>query len=255
MDRNSPQPPLPEPPKLPEAPEEPRPKLLPRPSLAGRLRNYFLAGVIVLAPVSITFWIVWQVIELVDSLFKSVLPPAYHPERWLPFSIPGLGAVLMVGLITLIGMLTAGYVGRSIMRVGEAILNRMPVIRNIYGALKQIFVTVFSEHSQSFREVVLLEYPRRGTWAIGFVTGTTRGEIQDRVEPRLINVFVPTTPNPTSGFLLFVPREDVLKLEMSVEEGVKMVISGGIVVPERLQQAAAAALSGQPATRPPATVD
>ncbi|MFW5835075.1 MAG: DUF502 domain-containing protein [Pseudomonadota bacterium] len=231
--------------------EPPRPHLLPRPGPAARLRNYFLAGVIVVAPVSITLLIVWHVIELVDSNVVRLLPARYHPENFLPFDVPGFGLVLAVTLITLVGMLTAGFVGRSVMRMGESVLTRMPVIRTIYGTLKQIFEAVLSNSSQSFREVVLVEYPRRGIWAIGFVTGTTRGEIQERVEPKLINVFVPTTPNPTSGFLLFFPREDVLRLEMTVEEGVKMVISSGIVAPERIQEATAR----QPATRPPATVD
>ena len=247
--------PTPQPPEehpLPDLP--PRPQLLPRPSLAARFRNYFLAGLIVVAPVSLTLFIVWHVVELVDSNVARLLPDRYNPETYLPFSVPGVGLLLMVGVITLAGMLTAGFVGRSVMRMGESILNRMPVVRSIYGTFKQIFETVFSHSSQSFREVVLVEYPRRGTWAIGFVTGTTRGEIQERVEPRLVNVFIPTTPNPTSGFLLFVPREELLRLEMTVEEGVKMVISGGIVVPERLQPGERPE-SPQPATQPPVAAD
>ncbi len=242
------------PPPSSELPPEPppRPHLLPRPSLAGRLRNYFLAGVIVVAPVGITLFIVWHVVQVVDSYVVRALPDRYNPEQYLPFSVPGVGFLLMVVLITVIGMLAAGFIGRGVMRIGEGILNRMPIIRSIYGTLKQIFETVLSHSSQSFREVVLVEYPRRGTWAIGFVTGTTRGEIQERVEPKLVNVFVPTTPNPTSGFLLFVPREELLRLEMSVEEGVKMVISGGIVVPERLP---VTAKPPQPATKPPVAVD
>ncbi len=221
--------------------------------LATRLRNYFLAGIIVVAPISITFFIVWQVVQVVDNNVGKLLPARYNPETYLPFSVPGLGVLLMVALITLIGMFAAGFVGRTIMRTSERLLNRMPVIRSIYGTLKQIFETVFSHSSQSFREVVLIEYPRRGIWAIGFLTGTTRGEIQARVEPQLLNIFLPTTPNPTSGFLLFVPREDVLHLDMTVEDGIKMVISSGIVAPEP------AALPvrdppPQPAARPPVTV-
>jgi uncharacterized membrane protein len=239
----------------PQPPPEPtRPHLLPRASLATRLRNYFLAGLIVVAPISITLFIVWHVVELVDNTVGQVLPGRYNPESYLPFTVPGIGLLLMVGLITLVGMMAAGFVGRSVMRFGESLLSRMPIIRSIYGTLKQIFETVFSQSSQSFREVVLIEYPRRGIWAIGFVTGTTRGEVQARVEPQLINVFVPTTPNPTSGFLLFVPREDVLKLDMTVEEGVKMVISGGIVAPERLPGQIVPQPLPQPAPKPPASV-
>ncbi len=221
--------------------------------LAARMRNYFLAGVIVVAPISITFFIVWQVVQVVDNNVGKLLPSRYNPETYLPFSVPGIGVVLMVVLITLIGMFAAGFIGRAVMRTSERLLNRMPIVRSIYGTLKQIFETVFSHSSQSFREVVLVEYPRRGVWAIGFLTGTTRGEIQERVEPKLLNVFLPTTPNPTSGFLLFVPKEDVLHLDMSVEEGIKMVISSGIVAPEpgRLP---VRELPPQPAARPPVTV-
>lgn len=207
------------------------PRSRPRSSPASKLRNYFLAGVIVVAPLGITLILVWQVVQFFDNSIRQVLPVAYNPESYLPFSIPGLGLLLVIGLITLIGMLTAGLLGRTVMGLSENLLNRMPVIRTIYGTLKQIFETVLSQSSQSFREVVLIEYPRRGLWAIGFVTGTTRGEIQRRVEPKLINVFLPTTPNPTSGFLLFVPAEEVVHLNMSVEEGIKMVISSGIVFP------------------------
>jgi uncharacterized membrane protein len=224
-----------------------------RHGLAARLRNYFLAGIIVVAPVSITFVIIWQIVQMVDSNVARLIPAAYNPQNYLPVSVPGLGLLFMVVLLTLVGMLTAGFVGRRIMRLGEAMLNRMPIVRTIYGTLKQIFETVLSQSSQSFREVVLIEYPRRGIWALGFVTGTTRGEIQERVEPQLINVFMPTTPNPTSGFLLFVPREEVIRLDMSVEEGIKMVISSGIVSPERVQEAAVRARTAQPAPKPPVT--
>ena len=226
----------------------------PRPfGVAARLRNYFLAGVIVVAPISITFFIVWQVVQVVDNNVGKLLPDRYNPETYLPFSVPGIGVLLMVALITFVGMFAAGFVGRAVMRTSERLLNRMPVIRSIYGTLKQIFETVFSHSSQSFREVVLIEYPRRGIWAIGFLTGTTRGEIQDRVEPQLLNIFLPTTPNPTSGFLLFVPREDVLHLDMSVEDGIKMVISSGIVAPEPASLPVRER-PAQPAAKPPVTV-
>ncbi|MEO1090685.1 MAG: DUF502 domain-containing protein [Pseudomonadota bacterium] len=229
-----------------------RPEIIRRPGLVGRLRNYFFAGVIVVAPISITLFIVWQIVQVVDNNVAGLLPARYNPETYLPFSIPGLGVLLMFGLITLIGMAAAGYVGRTVMKLGERVLSRMPVIRSIYGTLKQIFETVLSHSSQSFREVVLLEYPRRDVWAIGFVTGSARGEIQERVEPRLVAVFLPTTPNPTSGFLLFVPREDVIRLRMSVEDGIKLVISGGIVAPNQLPEGVVE--EPQPATKPPVPV-
>lgn len=200
-------------------------------SLVGRLRNYLLAGIIVTAPVLITFFIIWQIVDFFDDTVSQLIPARYNPETYLPFSLPGLGFLFMLGLLTLIGWFTAGFVGRTIMRAGEQILHRMPVVRSIYGTLKQIFETVLAQSSRSFREVVLIEYPRRGLWAIAFVTGPTRGEIQRRSPEQLVNVFLPTTPNPTSGFLLFVPARDLVHLNMTIEDGMKLVISGGIVSP------------------------
>ena len=128
-------------------------------------------------------------------------------------------------------MLTAGFVGRVLVGLGERLVHRMPVVRNVYGALKQIFETVMSQSSGAFRQVVLFEYPRRGSWAIGFITGRTEGEVQNVTEEEVLNVFLPTTPNPTSGYLLFIPRSELVLLDMTVEEGIKMVVSGGIVTP------------------------
>lgn len=197
----------------------------------ARLRTYLFAGIIVTAPISITVFIVWQLLMLLDNWAERLIPARYHPETYLPFGIPGLGVVVMLLLLIVIGWFTAGFVGRSLMRQGERLLDRMPVIRSIYGTLKQIFETVLAQSSRSFREVVLVEYPRREIWAIGFVTGEARGEVGSYFEEEFVSVFLPTTPNPTSGFLLFVPTKDLIHLEMSVEEGIKLVISGGIVAP------------------------
>jgi len=204
-----------------------------RPSLLTRLRAYFLTGVIVTAPIGITVFLVWQFISFLDDQIEALLPARYNPETYLPFSLPGLGLLITLAFLTLIGMFTAGFTGRALVRTGERLLSRMPVVRSVYGTLKQIFETVLAQSSRSFREVVLVEYPRRGIGAIGFITGPTRGEIQNRSDEELVNVFLPTTPNPTSGFLLFVPRRDLIPLDMTVEEGMKMVISGGIVAPPR----------------------
>src|SRR5919106_6102245 len=206
-------------------------------SLSARLRAYFLAGVIVTAPIGITALLIWQFITFLDSQVGSLLPDRYNPESYLPFSVPGLGLLIMLAFLTLVGMLTAGLAGRTLVRMGERLLSRMPVVRGVYGTLKQIFETVLAQSSRSFREVVLIEYPRRGIGAIGFVTGPTRGEVQDKADEELVNVFLPTTPNPTSGFLLFVPRKDLIHLDMSIEEGIKMVISGGIVAPSAVEPA------------------
>jgi uncharacterized membrane protein len=199
----------------------------------ARLRNYFLAGVLVTAPISITFWLTWRVITFIDDRITPYIPGHWNPETYLPFGIPGLGLIVALVALTLIGFLAAGYVGRMIMRVGERIVGRVPVVRSVYSWTKQVFETVLSKSSAAFREVVLIEYPRPGCWAVGFITGRTVGEVQRLTAATVYNVFVPATPNPTTGFLLFVPKEDVHHLDLTVEEGIKLVISGGIVVPDQ----------------------
>jgi uncharacterized membrane protein len=203
----------------------------PRISLAARLRAYFLAGVIVTAPIGITVLLVWQFITFLDSHVASLIPERYNPETYLPFSVPGLGLLVTIAFLTLVGFLAAGLAGRTLVRIGERLLSRMPIVRSVYGTLKQIFETVLAQSSRSFREVVLVEYPRRGIGAIAFVTGSSRDETSASPEEELVHVFLPTTPNPTSGFLLFVPRRELVHLDMTVEEGMKLVISGGIVGP------------------------
>jgi uncharacterized membrane protein len=199
----------------------------------ARLRNYFLAGILVTAPISITFWLTWRVITFIDDRVTPYIPAHWNPENYLPFGIPGLGLVVAFVALTLIGFLAAGYLGRLVMRVGERIVGRVPVIRSVYSWIKQVFETVLSQSSAAFREVVLIEYPRPGCWAVGFITGRTVGEVQRLTAATVYNVFVPATPNPTTGFLLFVPKEDVHHLDLTVEEGIKLVISGGIVVPDQ----------------------
>lgn len=199
--------------------------------LWGRLRAYFLAGVLITAPVAITLYIAWLIISFVDGRVDALLPPDINPNTYLPFSIPGLGVILVLVVLTFIGSFAAGYIGRLVVRMSDSLLARMPVVRSLYSATKQIFETVLANQSNAFREVVLIEYPRRDLWSIAFITGRTEGEIQNLTEDEMVNVFVPTTPNPTSGYLLFLPREDIVPLSMSVEEGVKLVISGGLVIP------------------------
>jgi uncharacterized membrane protein len=206
--------------------------------LMGRLRNYFFAGILVTAPISITIYLSWLFINFVDRTVTPIIPEKYNPETYLPFGIPGLGLIIAAVALTLVGALTAGYFGRLFVRMSERVLARMPVVRSIYGALKQIFETVLARQSDAFRQVVLIEYPRRGIWAIGFLTGVTEGEVQRLTEEQMLNIFLPTTPNPTSGFLLFLPREEVVFLDMSVEEGIKMVVSAGIVTPQEMARMA-----------------
>jgi uncharacterized membrane protein len=197
----------------------------------ARLRAYFLTGVIVTAPIGITAFLVWQFIAFLDTHVASLIPARYNPESYLPFSLPGLGLLIMLAFLTMVGFLAAGLAGRTLVHIGERILSRMPVVRSVYGTLKQIFETVLAQSSRSFREVVLVEYPRRGLGAIGFVTGSNEDDTLSPSGDELVKVFLPTTPNPTSGFLLYVPRKDLVHLDMSIEDGMKLVISGGIVGP------------------------
>ncbi|MGO1117469.1 DUF502 domain-containing protein [Rhodovibrionaceae bacterium A322] len=204
---------------------------VPAPSLIGRLRNYFLAGVLVTAPLAITIWLSWIFITFVDNRIMPLLPPNWHPDHYLPFSLPGLGVLIVFLGLTLVGMLTAGFVGRAAMRQGERLLNQVPVVRSLYSAIKQIFETVLKQNSDAFRQVVMVEYPEKGTWVVGFVTGAVKGEVQRVTTEDVIAVFVPATPNPTTGFLIFLPADEVHVLDMTVEQGLKLVISGGIVLP------------------------
>ncbi|WP_421709902.1 DUF502 domain-containing protein [Algihabitans sp.] len=202
-----------------------------RPGLAVRLRNYFFAGVLIAAPLGITIWLTWGVISFVDARVTPLVPARWNPETYLPFGLPGLGLIVVLIFLILVGMLFTGIAGRMVMRQFERLLDQVPVVRSIYGAVKQIFETVLAQRSQAFREVALVQYPQRGCWAIGFVTGVTKGEVQRLTDETLVSVFVPATPNPTTGFLLFLPSDEVNILDMTVEQGLKLVVSGGIVVP------------------------
>ena len=202
-----------------------------RATFFSRLRGYFFAGVLVTAPIGITFYLVWLIVGLIDSQVMPLIPARYNPETYLPFSVPGLGLFVAAVVLILIGWLAAGLAGRWVIGISERLMANMPVVRNLYGAIKQIMETVMAQQSNAFRQVVLIEYPRRGIWALGFITGDTEGEVQNLASDTLVNVFVPTTPNPTSGFLLFFPRQDLHIMNMTIEEGIKMVVSGGIVTP------------------------
>ena len=203
------------------------------PGFWGRIRNYFLAGLLITGPVAFTFYLAWLAFEIVDRQAATLIPSRYNPETYLPFSLPGLGILMLFLMLTVIGWAAAGYVGRLIMVMGQTVMKRLPVLRSVHGAIKQILETVLAQQSTAFREVVLLEYPRKGLWALAFLTGETQGEVQEITDQQMVNVFLPTTPNPTSGFLLFVPEEEVHILDMSVEEGIKMVISAGIITPPK----------------------
>lgn len=205
----------------------------PRTGIFARLRAYFLAGIVVTAPIGITIYLTWVFISFVDKLVLKLFPEDYLSQYYYypEFTLPGIGLFIAVIFFIIVGWFAKNFLGRLVIKFSEYIVHRMPVIRTLYGAIKQIFETIMASQSQAFREVVLLEYPRKGVYSVGFVTGRTKGEVQKITENETINVFVPTTPNPTSGYLLFVPKKELHFLNMSVEEGVKLVVSAGIITP------------------------
>ena len=202
--------------------------------LGAKIRAYFFTGIPVTAPVAITLYMAYKFIVWIDRLVNQILPPQYKFDEILPFTIPGIGLVVLVLALILVGMFAAGFLGKFFLRLGEWIVYKVPLISSIYSVLKQIFETFFSTKTQAFSKVVMLEYPRKGIWILGFVSSELRGEVKEKFAEEMLNVFIPTTPNPTSGFLIFVPKKDTIELDMKVEEGIKFVISGGLVEPENL---------------------
>lgn len=204
----------------------------PKPSLFQRLRRDFLTGLVVVLPMFLTFYIVWATIGFIDNRVLPLIPANYNPENVFGRNIFGLGLLVFLAFTTFVGAMAKGLVGRQILGMGERIVERMPVVRSVYNGLKQIAETIFSQTSTSFQKACLIEYPRRGLWAVAFVSTDTTGEVLTRSgETDLVSVFLPTTPNPTSGFLLFVPRADIRPLDMTVEEAAKLIISAGLVSP------------------------
>ncbi|MBR1648271.1 MAG: DUF502 domain-containing protein [Alphaproteobacteria bacterium] len=201
--------------------------------LGAKLRAYFFTGILVTAPVAMTFYVAYKVILWIDTGVGKLLPPRFREYYdTLPFTIPGLGIVILILAMTLIGMFAAGFVGKFFIKLGDWIVKKIPLISTVYSLLKKVFETFLSDKTQAFSKVVLLEYPRKGIWILGLVSTDTQGEVKEIVKQDMLNVFIPTTPNPTSGFLIFVPLKDVVFLDMSVEEALKFIISGGIVAPE-----------------------
>ena len=199
-------------------------------SILAKFRRFFLTGLLVTAPIIITIYVTWLVITFIDVKVANLLPEYLDFRKALPFQIPGLGLLIVIFVTTLIGAITPGLIGRNLLKLGEMILFKTPIIRTVYSSIKQIMETVMSTNSKSFKEVVLVQYPRKDIWVIAFVTSSVKGEIDDKINKSdLVSIFVPTTPNPTSGFLLFVAKKDLIYLDMPVEQAVKLVISGGIV--------------------------
>ncbi len=217
-----------------------------RRSLITKLRNNFLTGLIVVAPVAITIYLTWTIITLVDATVVPLLPSVYNPRTYFETDIPGFGLLIFLLFTTIVGYFTKNLFGRQLIRLGESWLENVPIIRSIYNALKQIVETILNQSNSSFSNACLVEYPRKGIWAVAFVSTETKGEILNKVgNGGMTSVFLPTTPNPTSGFLLFVPTEDIIVLDMSVEEAAKLVISAGLVTPPTKEELEAAARKAQ----------
>jgi uncharacterized membrane protein len=224
----------------------------PPPKKPGRfagLRASFLTGIVVIAPVGLTIWLIWTLVGWVDGFVLPFVPDIYQPEYlinrfvlgnsrpddadWVHFNIRGVGVIVFLLFTLFVGWVAKGLIGRSLIRFGESLVDRMPVVRSIYSGVKQIAETVFAQSERSFEKACLIQYPRKGVWAIGFISTQAKGEVLEKAEMSgdLLSVFVPTTPNPTSGFLLFFPRSDVIELDMSIEDAAKLVISAGLVYP------------------------
>ena len=215
-----------------------------KPGIFARIRGNFLAGLIIVAPIGLTFYFIWTIVGWVDGWVWPFIPQDYHPEAVInrffgnpedPISVNvrGIGVVIFLIFTVLVGWIGKGLMGRSFLRFGERIVERMPVVRSIYNGVKQIAETVFSQRDTSFDKACLVEYPRKGIWAIAFISINAKGEVYTKLSngEEFATVFLPTTPNPTSGFLLFLPRADVKELDMSVEDAAKLVISAGLVYP------------------------
>jgi uncharacterized membrane protein len=202
------------------------------PGIVSRIRTYFLTGLVVAGPVAITLWLIWWFVTWVDGLVRPFIPRAYRPETYLPVEIPGLGLIIAFVALTLLGFLTANLIGRKLVDFGEGILNRMPIVRPIYRTTKQIFQTLFSKSESSFRRVGLVEFPSPGMWSLVFLTQSPTKEIADRLPaPEYVSAFMPCTPNPTTGFFFYVPKGEVIELDITVEQAMTVIMSAGIVQP------------------------
>jgi uncharacterized membrane protein len=198
--------------------------------LKSIIRGYFLAGLLVILPLGAVIFVISAILGLMDRAL-GVIPQKFHPEAYLPFKIPGLGLVLFTALVLVTGVLVKNYIGRRVVDFGEYMVSKIPLVRPLYGAVKQLILAIFGDTHDAFKRVVLVEYPRTGVYSLAFVTAQTSGEIREQMGAEMLSIFLPTTPNPTSGFFLVLPEEDTIPLSMSVEEAFKLLISGGVVEP------------------------
>jgi uncharacterized membrane protein len=211
---------------------------------AARIRNWFLTGLVVVGPLAVTVWLIWSFINWVDGVVTPLVPPPYRPESYLPWPIPGTGLIIAFVALTLLGFLTANLVGRTLVGWGEGLLSRMPIVRPIYKTMKQIFETLFSKTGSSFRKVALVEFPAPGMWSLVFLSQPPGGDVADKL-PRgeHVSVFLPCTPNPTTGFFFFVKRDELIELDITVENAMTLLISAGMVQPNDAQKKLAALAS------------
>jgi uncharacterized membrane protein len=211
----------------------------------GRMRNYFLTGLVVAGPIAITFYLTWWFITWVDGLVRPFVPVDYRPETYLPFGLPGSGLIVAVVALTLLGFLTANLIGRKLVGLGESLLGRMPVVRAIYRGLKQVFETLFSGNGSSFRKVGLVEFPSPGMWSIVLISQTPSVEVAAKLPgvEEHISVFLPCAPNPTTGFFFYVPKSKIIEIEMSAEDAATLIMSAGVVQPGSDPQRKIAALA------------
>lgn len=217
-----------------KTPEEMIPDLGPpkKVGLFAWLRARFFAGMVIAAPLAATFFILQFLITFIDNRVKPLLPPLLKPETYTNYAIPGFGVLVLVIALTILGAITANLVGRSLLRLTDRVLSQIPIVRNVYAAIKQLTEVLANNQQASFDRCVMVEYPKAGSWCIGFVSSYAKGEIGAKLGTKKIGVFVPTTPNPTSGFLIYVEESEAIALDMSVEEGAKMILTAGLVVPD-----------------------
>jgi len=212
--------------------------------LVARLRNYFLTGLVVAGPLAITVWLIWSIVTWVDGFMRPLIPEMYRPETYLPWPIPGTGLIIAIAALMLLGFLTANFVGRTLVRWGEGLLNRMPIVRPIYKTMKQIFEALFSKSGSSFRQVALVEFPAPGMWSLVFLSQPPSGDLAEKLpQGEHVSAFMPCTPNPTTGFFFYVLRKDLIVLDISVENAMTLLISAGMVQPDGDAQQKLAALA------------
>ena len=213
------------------------------------IRRYLVAGLLIWAPLAATGWIVVTLVSLMDTSLL-LLPREYRPSSWLPFPIPGLGILLALAALLLTGLVAANFIGRKLVGLGEAILDRIPIVRSVYSGIKQLLETFFSSNSRSFRKVMLVQYPSPGLWTLAFLAGDPVGEVQEKTHAEVLTIYVPTAPNPTSGYVIFIAKDEAIELEMSVEDAMRMIVSLGMVVPASNKVDAAAKVNALAAPRP-----